>query len=202
MAIIIAEVEIEKIVAQFWRARYGVKEKSGIEIVASKRGEQFNNVIIRHLTNTKPHYRPGNCADSETIYVRLNHNKISDIRTYRYLTIEGSRLINNELRSVMNDIFRNFMYAYLHSAYTNGFEVMQQSAIIAFAALYEIEITGRVYETLKKNWNRSEEKKNLYKEDYDQIRQSAVSNHRTVISLRKHLKLSDLSSRSKQLSLF
>jgi hypothetical protein len=202
MAIITTDVEIEKIVAQFWKSRYGEKAANGIELLAPRRGEQFNKILFRHLTNSKPKYTPGNCAETQTIKVRLTHNEITDIRTYKYLTNEGCRLVNSELRAAMNDIFRNFMYAYLHSAYSNGNPVMQQTAILAFIALYDIDMTERNYETLRKNWKRSKEKEILFKENFDDIRRSAMSNHRSVISLRKHFKLPDLSKRSKQLSLF
>ena len=202
MAIITIDIEVEKIVAQFWRSKYGKKAANGVIILEPRRGEHFNKILFKHLTNNKTKYVPGNCAETETIKVRLTHNEITDIRTYKYLSNDGCRLVNSELRALMNDIFRAFMYAYLYSAYSNQNPVMQQTAILAFIALYDIDMSDRNYEALRKNWKRSKEKELLFTESFDEIRRSLISNHRSVVSLRKHFKLNDLSKRTKQLSLF
>ena len=138
-----------------------LSRNKGSNVLVMDQNDVFARKIIPMLTSPPKDYVPKRDCDDEMIYVKIKFfelNGVNNSAEYKnYLSEESQRSIVYEWNNTFKEIFHNYVLAYCQGM--NFRRRCQMLGINSFCDHYDIPRDAIVYDSLKKSWDRSRQKK-------------------------------------------
>jgi len=146
---IFVDIQVSPLVYHFYHS------KSGCNKIKLQYNDPLSLILYSMLETVPATFRHERFEN--TIRIELIYKRNQNIQYINYLPPRKQEVISKHLYANIKHLFHNYVLAFVSAGGS------QHEAIIDFCTYYNIPLEDVKYETLKKSWNRSEEKRKFFR---------------------------------------